>query len=147
MNIILNRPIKTIATVNLMTVSPNVIMTEIEDIFNSYEFHHIPVVEDDKPIGIISKSDFHRLQHHFTQLGLEEAKENNQKFFRSMIASDVMIKNPICLKSSDMISDAVDIFLQNKVHSILIVDDEKCNGIVTPYDILKSLVEPALIEK
>ena len=147
MDIILNRAIKSIATVNLLTVSPNVIMTEIAEIFNSYEFHHIPVIEEDKPVGIISKSDFYRLQHHFTQLGLTEATDNNRRFFESIIANDVMTKNPVCLKSSDMISDAVDIFLKNKVHSILICDNEKCTGIITPYDILKTLVEPALIEK
>ncbi|MBT8189147.1 MAG: CBS domain-containing protein [Saprospiraceae bacterium] len=148
MNIILDKHIKTIMTSNLMTVGPEVIMTEISEIFNSYSFHHIPVVDkDDKPIGIISQNDFHRLQHHFTQLGLEEAEDQNRKFFASLLARDIMITNLICLNTEDLISDAVDIFLQNKVHSILICHEEKCVGIVTPYDILKSLVEPALMSK
>lgn len=135
-------------TQDLLTVTPNIIMSEIVEIFKSYPFHHIPVLDEDhKPIGIIRKNDFHRLQHHFTQLNLPEAKEQNERYFASLLASDIMIKDVVCLDISDSISDAVDIFLENKIHSILITQEGKCKGIVTPHDILKSLVEPALISK
>ncbi|NNE26180.1 MAG: CBS domain-containing protein [Saprospiraceae bacterium] len=148
MNIILDRPIKSIMTENLMTVGKDIIMTEVAAIFNDYNFHHIPVLdEDNRPLGMISKSDFHQLQHHFTHLELPDANEQNQKFFGSLLASEIMVDDLVCLTVDDSISDAVDIFLKNKIHSILICKDDECVGIVTPYDIIKSLVEPALMSK
>ncbi len=148
MNIILDRHIKSIMTSDLLTVSQDIIMTEISDIFKSYNFHHIPVIDEDgHPIGIISKNDFHRLQHHFTQMELPDAQEQNKQFFASLLAKDIMVKNPVCLDISDSISDGVDIFLKNKIHSLIICNEGKAVGIVTPHDILKSLVEPALMAK
>lgn len=148
MNIILDKQVKTIMTSNLMTVKKDIIMTEIAEIFKAYHFHHIPVLDDDKkPIGIISKSDFNQLQHHFTHLNLADAEEQNQKFFASLLAQDIMTTELVCLQQGDPISEAVDIFLRNKVHSIVICKEETCVGILTPYDIIKSLVEPALITK
>ena len=131
-----------------MTVRGDIIMTEIASIFEDYNFHHVPVVdEDNKPIGIISKSDFHQLEHHFTHLKIREAQEQNERFFASLLASDIMTRDLVCLQIEDAISDAVDIFLKNNIHSIIICRDEECVGIVTPYDIIKSLVEPALMSK
>ena len=148
MNIILDRPIKSIMTSDLMSVGKDIIMTEIVQIFEDYSFHHLPVLDEmNKPVGIISKSDLHQLQHHFTHLNIQDAEEQNDRFFASLLASDIMVKNLVCLQVDDSISDAVDIFLKNKIHSILICKNEECVGIVTPYDIIKSLVEPALMSK
>ena len=131
-----------------MTVGKEIIMTEIANIFEDYNFHHIPVLDENNiPVGMISKSDFHQLEHHFTHLNLGDAEDQNERFFASLLASDIMTKELVCLQIDDAISDAVDIFLKNKVHSILICNGKECVGIVTPYDIIKSLVEPALMSK
>jgi len=37
------------------------------------------------------------------------------------------------------LESAVDIFLENRVHSLVITEDGKCKGIVTTFDLIKTL--------
>lgn len=127
---------------NPITVKRDTIMTEIKELFDNNSFHHIPVVEETgKCIGIISKSDYHQLQDVFTRLNLERSKKNNERYFKSLIASEVMSEEVVSLPITGDIYKAIDIFLDNKIHSIIITKDEKCVGIITPYDILEFLNE------
>ena len=122
----------------VQTVNENTLMTEVASIFESNSFHHLPVLDDKhRPIGMISSHDYRQLQHHFTYMNDEQSKDCNNRLFRSLIASEIMTENPICLSINNTIADAVKIFIQNNIHSILVVDEEKCRGIVTPYDIMK----------
>lgn len=130
----------------VITVSPDTIMTEVADLFDTSSFHHIPVVNSDGiPLGIISSHDYHQLQHHLSHVDAERSEKYNLKLFRSLLASDVMSRNPICLSTSATLSDALDIFLKNEVHSIIIVENRKCVGIITPHDILKVIHAEELV--
>jgi CBS domain-containing protein len=123
-------------------VSPNTLMTEVEQIFSKNTFHHIPVLNEEKQaVGIISKSDFYKLQHHFTLFGYKDAKESNERFFKSLIASDIMNKKPITIGSSTPIGEAIKMFLVNRFHSLIVTEETKCVGIITPHDFLELLTE------
>lgn len=138
MNNINNKQISNITTRNIITSYPDMIMTEVSEIFETNSFHHLPVLdEEDKCVGIISKSDYHQLQDKFTRLNNKEAEKFNTKFFKTLLASDVMTENPVCLALTATVKDAISIFLDNKVHCIVVNDIDKCIGIITPYDILK----------
>jgi CBS domain-containing protein len=142
-----NVPLKQIMTYYTVTIDPDTIMTEIADLFESNTFHHIPVVnEEGIPVGIISSDDYRQLQHHFTHINKVKSEVYNRKLFRSLLASDVMTKKPICLTSNNTISDAIEIFLKNKVRSIIIVENGKYVGIVTPLDILKEIHRTELVK-
>jgi acetoin utilization protein AcuB len=148
MNIILDKALNTIMSQDLKTVGPNCIGSEIADLFEKNNFHHIPVVDENREaLGIISASDYHQLQHHFTRLKITKSLQHNQKIFRSVLAKEIMTREPFCLDENDTIADAVDVFIKNEIHAIIIVRKKKVVGIVTPLDILKSVVVPALINK
>jgi CBS domain-containing protein len=148
MDIILDKAIKHIMSTELRTVSPNAIGSEIADIFENNNFHHLPVVDADKvPVGIISASDYHQLQHHFTRLKLARSNKENEKIFRSILAKEIMSKDPVCIDEDDTIASALDIFIKNEIRALLVTRSNKLVGIITPIDILKSVVGPALIDK
>lgn len=139
---ILTVKIDDIMTSNIVSVHPNMIMTEISEIFEQNTFHHLPVIDREGCcIGIISKSDYYQLQDVFTRMGTARSEQNNRMLFRSLIASEVMNKDLVSLPIKADVYEAIDIFLQNKIHSIVITKDEKCVGIITPYDILEFLNE------
>lgn len=133
-----NTPISKIMTRDLITVDPNTILSTVNDIFKKYTFHHIPVVDNNnKCIGIISSTDYHQLQDKFTKLKVGNYAQTNEQFFNSLLAKEVMQKKVICLKSTAPLSSAIDIFIMNKVHSIILENEkEECNGIITPFDII-----------
>jgi len=120
------------------------LLTEIAALFDSYDYHHLPVVDESNTfIGMVSKSDYFKLQHHFTILKLGSYKEENERLFRSLIASDIMHTHLHYVQLDDTLKIALDLFLENRFHSLVVVDKGKCVGIVTPYDILKTIKKSA----
>lgn len=125
-------------TKNTITVPPNMIMTKVSKIFDENTFHHLPVVDSHEVcVGIISKSDYYQLQNNFTRMEIGSATINNDRFFKTLIVSEVMTPNPISIDINESTLKVIDIFLENKYHSIVVTNKGKYAGIITPYDILK----------
>ncbi len=134
------RPVSTIMTTSLKTVLSSSVMTEVADIFENHSFHHIPVISEEHfPVGVISRHDYNQLQHHFTRNGWEIAEASNKRYFQSLTADEVMTSCPITLDKDEPITEAVNVFLNNRIHSIIITDVGLCVGIVTPYDLIREL--------
>ncbi len=148
MDIILNKTLQSIMTKDVKSVGPLCIGTEIAEIFKTQKFHHLPVVDDqNKAIGIISATDYNQIQHHFTRLQIARSNKENEKIMRSILAKEIMTEDPFCMDENQSIAEAVEIFIKNDIHSIIVEREGKIAGIVTPIDILKSVVGPALISK
>lgn len=136
----IHRPVSSIMTADLKTVDPLVLMTDVAEIFESTNIHHLPVIsKDNLPLGIISRHDYNQMQHHFTRKGWEIAEAANKRLFESMTAQEVMTADPVTLDKDQSIEAAIDFFLVNLIHSIIITDEGKCVGIVTPLDVMKDM--------
>lgn len=134
-------PLSEIMTRTIKSANPNDIFIEIAQLFETHSFHHIPVIDSDHiPVGIVSRHDYNTLKHHFSNMkwAKENTDKHNEKLFESLLVEDVMNNTPICLKEWDPVTRAIDIFLENKIHSLIICNDTgEFKGIVTPHDILK----------
>jgi len=129
-----------LATKNPLTLSPNQIMTEVSQIMESSSFHHFPVVDNEGScIGVISHSDLYQIQDCFTKSKTGNYQKNNKLLFRSLLATDVMSSHVVFLDVNKSVLDAINIFLENKVHSIVVLSEGRLYGIITPYDILLSI--------
>jgi acetoin utilization protein AcuB len=130
-------PVKNIMTSPVLTVEPNDIMTKVQDIFQSNDFHHLPVVNNGKVVGIISKSDFYRLQSAFTFFRREREEAYNNAIMRSLLVKEVMSKQVASVQLTDSVSLAAAFFRENLFHCLPVVDgDEILVGIITPFDLL-----------
>ena len=140
------RPISEIMTTDLVSVKMTALMSQVEKIFDNKSFHHIPVIDDNHlPVGIISRHDYYQLQHHFTKNGWEMADVKNQRLFESFTVDEVMTPNPVTLDKDEPLFDVLDVFLANKIHSIIVTDAGLCVGIITPYDFLKEMKNMAVV--
>ena len=141
----LNRPLSEIMKTDVVTIEPTAVMTEVAQIFNSRQFHHLPVVSDGKPVGIISKHDYYLLLDSRTLMKMENYEGINTRWLSALMARDVMAKEPFCMQETDSLADAVDVFLTNRFHAILVCNGEQFTGIVTPYDFLLDLKQKSSI--
>ncbi len=140
MEIIKNMPLSEIMTSKPISVDPDTIMTEVSKIMESNNFHHLPVVNSNhEVVGVISEDELKSLEHHLTLLGKAYSEMSNVKLLKTLLASDVMTKEVVCLDHNDTLNDAIQWFLKNQFHSILITQENKLVGIITPYDIIKLL--------
>ena len=136
----INLPVSRIMSTDLKTVKILNLMTDVAELFDSSDIHHLPVIsEEGLPLGMISRHDYNQLQHQFTRQGWELAEAANNQLFRSLTVREVMTSNPVTLDKDEPIERVLNIFLSNRLHSVIITEEGLCSGIVTPYDIIKEV--------
>ncbi len=130
--------LREVMTEQVITVKPTDTMARVDEIFNTHHIHHLPVVDDDgKVVGIISKTDYYKMQHGLTMFHSAKSEEYNQALFHSILVEDVMTKQVATLHPDDTVATAAAYFRENLFHAIPIVDEHKrLVGIVTTYDLL-----------
>ncbi|MDZ4709081.1 MAG: CBS domain-containing protein [Saprospiraceae bacterium] len=134
----LKAPVSTIMKTQLVTASEEDHFEKIRDLFSTFGFRHLPVVQFKTLKGMISLSDISFLiEPKLAELqGIQEAVIDT----RGLKAKNLMQTRLGKLDPSDRISVAIDIFLNNNFHCLPVVSGDELVGLVTPNDILRGLV-------
>jgi len=132
-------PVSTLMSNELISVQQEDTIKTVEQLFKQHRIHHLPVVEDDKLVGIVSKSDFLFFKRGFN----DETTDNRIDEFRMKTrkVKDIMTKGIARLEPTDRIAVAVEVFKENLFHAIPVVDNGKLVGMITTFDIIKKLSE------
>lgn len=131
----LQAPITKIMSTNLRTVSPSDPVLMVDEIFKKNRIHHVPVTEDGKVVGIISKSDFLYLLRGFTQNAVDSFRETAK--LRAFKVHEIMEKNVETIGDKATIQRVVEILGENRFRCLPVVDDEhNLVGIVTTHDVI-----------
>ena len=129
--------IKDIMSQYLITVTNNTTVDEVLSIFERNSIHHLPVLEDDKLVGIISKIDVYKITHCIDLFRNKANEEYNQKLLSSMLAEEIMTKDVVVLSPDDTVHKAAALFSQNLFHALPVVIREKLVGIVSTFDLIE----------
>jgi len=126
-----------IMTKDLVTVSPRDDMLKAESIFQKYGFHHIPVTDEGKLVGMLSKSDYRFFKRGF---GTKPEDEEAEKLrLKSRLIGEIMVTGLAKLAPDDRINVALEVFKENLFHAIPVVDNDRIVGLVSTLDIIKAL--------
>ena len=90
---------------------------------------HLVVVEDDKPIGIISIKDFTRIL----------TNRLRRKRLSHVFASGLMTPNPIIVEGNTPINEVANIMLSKNISSVIVKVSENSFKIITKRDFLKNI--------
>ncbi len=121
----MNELISSIMTTNVVALSPSDNLSQARDIMMSKHIHHIPIVENNKLVGMITAWDMFKLGK--TSAELAETK-----------ISDVMTSRVAALDPDQHIGAAAEVLMEHLFHAVPIVNDNReLLGIVTTYDLLK----------
>lgn len=120
----MNEPLSSIMTTEVITARPEDNLSVAIDIFKQNKVHHLPIVEGNTLVGIITTYDLFKFQ---------DAKGNVE----STLISDVMTTNLATLEPNDKIGSAAELFLENRFHAVPVVINRELKGIVTSFDIIK----------
>lgn len=122
---------------DLYVVRPEDTLERVYEIFHAKSIHHIPVVnEKGKLCGIVSKSDFLRVNHMFCLFNKEKYEEYNQKLYKAMQVQEIMTSHVATLSPADPLTVAAGIFAENLFHALPVVDKGSLVGILTTQDLL-----------
>ncbi|MFY8008419.1 MAG: KpsF/GutQ family sugar-phosphate isomerase [Flavobacterium sp.] len=82
------------------------------------------VVENEKVIGIITDGDIRRML-------------NKTETITGLTAKDIMTVNPKRIKSTDLVSDALNILEDFSITQLVVIDQDEYKGVIHLHDILK----------
>jgi CBS domain-containing protein len=104
-------------------------------LFETQGFHHVPVVDGHKLVGLVSYTDYLRvIRELYSEQSSKEASLNSVK------VSQMMTTELICLAPLDTVEDAMRVFNANKFHAVPVVEgDNRLVGIVSTFDLIKML--------
>ncbi|MCK4562409.1 MAG: CBS domain-containing protein [Flavobacteriaceae bacterium] len=133
-----NEPISKIMTTELITLSYSDTLYSAEKRMKVNHIRHIPVVDGDKLLGLLSLSDLKRIS--FIDAYSKEGTEDTP-VYNMLSIQDLMIKNPITVSSDVTILEVSRLLIGKEFHSLPIVDNSKLIGIVTTTDILSFFID------
>ncbi len=139
MGLDISQKVETIMTTNLITLKPSDTLSDVKEIFSIHNIHHIPIKDDDKIVGIVSKSDLEYHERHYDHLSYGDMLEQGQLDIYKL--EDVMTRGLAILPPEAPISEALELFKENIFHAIPIEKDDRLVGIVTPHDVISALAE------
>lgn len=126
-------PVSEIMTKTVITVSPNDTLLNVEHIFEKHKIHHIPVIEEGKVVGLVSKADYNKSVPFF-----HVDDEQLQTYLEQVPVKDVMIKKIATINANERLDVAALIFNENYFHALPVVNEKKeLLGIITTFDLLK----------
>jgi len=123
---------------NPITIASSESLYEVENLLNKHSIRHLPVVDEDHLIGVISRSDLLRI----SVSDLNEAEDGVESvIFNNYSISQVMTKMPVFIDVNYTIKEAAKLLSQQSFHSLPVVDQGKLVGIVTSTDLIKYLIK------
>lgn len=137
-------PVSKIMTKKLITLTLNDDLYTAEKLFRENHIRHIPIVEGEHIIGMLSCSDLERISF-LDSYDSDETKIDNA-IYKMLNISQLMIKKPIKIDSNVPIKSAVEILAKNEHHVLPVVENEILVGIVTTTDILNYLLKQYELE-
>ena len=129
-------------TPNPVTVKPTLNIFEVINIMNSRRVGRVIVVEDGKPIGIITLSDLVSVIPEFLIIRIEfkrKIREMKMPRLELLIASDVMTLNPITIHEDEDISEASRLMVKHNISGLPVINGELLRGIITKTDITRAI--------
>lgn len=134
-----NVPVSVIMTKNIIKLNLSDELTKAEALFKKHKIRHIPVVNSDEIVGILSYTDLLRVS--YADAADDDAESVESIVFNMFTVRQVMAKDIIVISPETTIKEAAEILSQNEFHALPVCENEALVGIVTTTDLIKYLVE------
>ena len=137
-------PISKIMTRELITLSLSDDLYTAEKLFKKHHIRHIPIVENEHIIGMLSYSDLKRIS--FLDSYDAHEVEIDNAIYDILSIQQLMVKNLVKVNSSITIKSVAEILATNEFHALPVVENDILVGIVTTTDLLKYLLKQYELE-
>ncbi len=129
-----NHYVKDIMTKDVITLKLTDSLYHAEMLFKENSIRHIPVLEHNKLVGMLSLSDLKRLGFldAYSKVPVEDTP-----LYDMLSVEDIMIKNLTTVDEDDSIFDTCKVLIQKQFHALPVTKKGQLRGIVTTTDLLK----------
>lgn len=126
-----------LVTTDPVTVQRDQPVSEVYHMLKYAPFHHVPVMDHDQPVGMISSVDVLRLAYDID--GFEDRDMAEMLDYHFTI-DDAMSTDLRTVAADATVTDAAELLSDGNAHSLLVIDDDgKLEGIITTTDLVRHL--------
>ncbi|UKN03145.1 CBS domain-containing protein [Paracrocinitomix mangrovi] len=130
-----NQPISKIMTTDVEVVTPDQKILDVKHIYEKRNFHHhIPVVEDNQLVGMVSLVDFMRKIHNATL-------DDSEAVYNEVKVEEIMSRSPAFVTSDTPIETVAKELSKGEVHAYVVADNGEVKGIISTADMIKYFLE------
>lgn len=125
-------------TSNPITISKQTTLPEAERLMREYDIRRLPVVDDNKVIGIVTLGNVREARpSNATTLSVYELNY----LLGKLTAKDFMSQPVITISADARIQEAAKRLIDNKIGGLPVLDGEKLVGMITETDLCRLLIE------
>ena len=133
----LSQSIRTVMTTDVVSIDRDQPLSDVYHALQGAGFHHMPVLEGDRPVGMISGTDVLKLVYDVD--GVSDRMLTNMLDHQFNI-DDAMSADLVTLPDTATVHDAAEVLAGGKLHSVVVVDATGgMVGIVTTTDLVRFL--------
>ncbi len=132
-------PISRIMTKELVTLSTQDDLVTAEKLFKSKNIRHIPIVEGDAILGMLSYTDLLRIS--FADAVGEDEQSVDSMVYNLFALEQVMVKNVTSVSPETTIKEVAQFLSVREFHALPVIENGKLVGIVTTTDLINYLLE------
>lgn len=132
-------PVSKIMTENLVKLNIQDSLTKAESLFKKHKIRHIPVVKNEKVVGMLSYTDLMRIS--FADATDDDGEAVETTVYDMFSLEQLMTSNVEVIAHDANIKDAAEVFTKKEFHALPVVKEDSLVGIVTTTDMIKYLVE------
>jgi len=126
--------IRDVMTSRVRTARPDQSLQEVWRMLVAERCHHIPIVDEGRPVGMISTRDLVRVARK------HGAEKLSAGLYGSEIAADIMSRGLETIYTDEPVEAAIDRIGAGEFHALVVLDDDdNLAGIVTNHDLLHYL--------
>ena len=131
-------PVSTIMTKEVVKLNITDDLTKAEKLFKQHKIRHIPVVNGNKVIGILSYTDLLRIS--FVDAVDDDAEIVDATVYNLFTVEQVMAKNLVTITPETTIKETAEILSKKEFHALPVCEGDLLVGIVTTTDLIKYLL-------
>src|SRR5574343_656320 len=134
-----NVPVSTIMTTSIIKLNITDTLTKAENLFKKNHIRHIPVVNSNKIVGMLSYTDLLRIS--FADAVDEDDTIIDSTVYNMFSVEQVMSKNLVSVSPETTIKATAEILAKREFHALPVCEGDLLVGIVTTTDLIQYLID------
>ncbi|HEX7243670.1 MAG TPA: CBS domain-containing protein [Longimicrobiaceae bacterium] len=162
--------VRDIMQTRVLSISPDATIRELVHLLVEHSITGVPVLDGWRRIvGVVSATDVLRFSKHEAEIpagqlawapaALHEEAEREGEFLAAFTdpdfgsvpeagldactVRDIMTSMAFTVSPADPLADVAQVLLRGRIHRALVVEEGELLGIVTPFDVLRAVFDPA----
>ncbi len=129
----------------VITLRPSDTFIHALRVMQTHRLRHLPIVDSDKLLGIVSDRDMRRVLGNMRIDAEEEDPHTHVKGGigqpSDVVMRDIMTQEVLTIEPDTTVAEVADHLVKNKIGSLPVVDNSRLIGIITEADLLRLFVE------